>query len=369
MPTIQEKYQKIAELVIERNMNVKKGEQVMIHTWDHTLDAAGEFLYAVRCKGANPMIRLIIEDHEFRSLRELDAKALRTKNMLAKALATAENVDIFFAGPKDPTLYQKVPYEKIHAMQEDMLSKEIEAIHKRRKVRSAFVNIGQVSNERARAYGLDFEPWRDAMLNALMTNPDTMSKIARPLTSALKSGRKGEFISSDGSVLRFKLAGRAPVLDDGVLRPEDIRRGDNFVHLPSGVVFSAPLEGSAEGRIAYDLPQPSRGRWVRGIWAEVKKGLLTGFGASENEEELKGSIGEIKKKISLGYLTIGVNPEAKPFFIDNQMAPGVIGIHFGDNTTFGGKIKTSQYRFGGFSEKATLSVDGKTLVDKGKIVA
>ena len=134
------------------------------------------------------------------------------------------------------------------------------------------------------------------------------------------------------------------------------------------MVFIAPLEGTADGRISYDMPQASRGRWIRGVWVETKDGLLARFGASENEQELKESIGTKNKKMGLGYLTIGVNPEALPTFLDHQMAKGIVGVHFGNNETFGGKIKGADYWFGGFSRHATLEVDGRRLVDKGRII-
>jgi hypothetical protein len=49
------------------------------------------------------------------------------------------------------------------------------------------------------------------------------------------------------------------------------------------------------------------------------------------------------------------------------MAPGVVGVHFGANKGFGGKIAKADSFLGGFSQFATLKVDGKAIVKKGKI--
>jgi leucyl aminopeptidase (aminopeptidase T) len=366
--SLSKKYAKIAQLVVEQNLNIKKGEQVMIYTWGHTLEAVGELCFAIQKKGANPFVQLTIEDQYFRAFAELDLKVLKVKDKFGKAAAEVEDVIIFLSGPKDPTNFQKVPYEKMHAVWDQAERKEIEKIHEKRKVRFAFLNIGQATKERAKSYGIPFQPWHDGMLSALTTNPKTLAKAAKPLISALKMGKKATVTSHDGSVLELKLAGRAPVLDDGVLRPKDIVAGDTFVHLPSGVVFCAPLEWKAKGRISYDLPIASRAIWIRNPWIDVDKGQLKKFGAKVNQKEFKSSVGPIEgKKVGLGYITVGVNPAAKPFFLDNQMAPGVVGVHFGNNDTFGGKLKEGQHYVGGFSAKATLEVDGKAIVKKGKI--
>ena len=368
--SLKEKYGRIAKLVIERNLIVKKGDQVVIRTWDHTLDAAGELYYAARSRGANPNILLTAEDQYFRVLRELEPKALKVKNTLMLGIASHANVDIFLSGPRDPIKFQAVPYDKIRAAYDEETDKELEKIAKRRKVRSAFLNIGQATPERAKAYGIDYEPWRNAMLDALMVDPVEFAKKARPIMAIIKKGKELKIKSRNGSKLTVKLAMRDPVLDDGVLRPADVNKGDTFVHLPSGVVFFAPLEGSAEGKLLYDMPTASRGRLVRNIRLDIERGKVVGIDAKENKDELMASIGGEKelKKLELGYITIGVNPAAKPWFLDHQMAPGVVGVHFGANKGFGGKITKADSFMGGFSQYATLEVDGKPIVKKGKIV-
>ena len=363
------KYRRIAQLVVEQNLRIKKGEQVNIVTWGHTLDAAGEVAHAVQKKGANPFVQVKIEDQWFRSMAELDIKELKVKDRFDLATAGVEDVVIFLSGPKDPVRFQKVSYEKMHAMWDPELRKEIDAVHKKRKTRFAFLNIGQATQERARSYGISYQGWHDGMLDALMTDPKVMARTARPIIAALKKGKTATVTSQDGSLLELELDGREPVLDDGVLRPKDIEAGDTFVHLPSGVVFCAPLEWKAKGRIVYDLGIPSRAKWIRKPWVEVEKGRVKKYGAEENQNEFKSSVGPIDKdkNIGLGYITIGVNPAAKPTFIDNQMAPGVIGVHFGNNDTFGGTIKNAQHFVGGFAAKATLEIDGKPVVEKGKL--
>jgi len=368
--TLQEQYAKIAENVVGKSLGVKPGEQVRIWTWDHSLDVAGEFFHAVRKRGANPVIQVNLADQYYRGLRELDVRTLKaSKDRFNRAFANAEDVEISFAGPRDPGVFKDIPYDKMRADWDQKENRAVENITKRRQVRRTYLSFTQATPERARAYGLDLHEWQESALGALTATPEEFARAAKPLQEALRRGKKGVLRSADGSELRFDLAGRKAVLDDGVLRKQDVERGDAFVHLPAGTMFFAPKEGSFEGRISHDLPQASRARWIKGVWSDVDGGKVTRFGAKELEDELRASI-EPKdlKRLRVSYLSVGVNPLAHAGFLDNQMASGVIGVHCGDNDTFGGRIKGTDTNFGGFSARATFEVDGRTLVGEGRIL-
>jgi aminopeptidase len=368
--TTQEQHARIAENVLGRSLGVKRGEQVSIRTWDHSLDVAGEFYHEARRRGARALIEVIPAEPYYRSLRELDTKTLKQKQKFGRALAQVADVQVSFAGPRDPEYFRDIPYDKMRADWDQKEAKEIEQVTKRRKVRSTYLSFTQATPERARSYGLDIHGWRESALGALLSAPEEFARAAKPLQERIGKGKEGRIVSGDGSTLTFRLARRPAVLDDGVLRKEDVKRGDSFVHLPAGTVFFAPLEGSFDGRVAHDLPQASRGRWIRGVWFDVKRSKVSAFGAAQLEDELRTQI-EAKDvpRLRTTYISVGVNPNAHSGFLDNQMAAGVIGVHGGDNHTFGGKVKDSDASLGGFSARATLEIDGTTLVDKGRLVA
>jgi leucyl aminopeptidase (aminopeptidase T) len=368
---LQEQYAKIAENVVGRSLGVKRGEQVQISTWDHALDVAGEFHHAIRRRGAFPQIHVQLAGPYYRAIREFDVQTLKAgKDRLGRALAKAQDVFISFAGPRDPAVFKDLPYDKMRAAWDEKESKQVDQIAKRRRVRSTFLTFTQATPERASAYGLDFHAWQESALGAMATTPEEMAREAKPLQEALRKGKSGKLTFDDGSAIEFKLAGRRAILDDGVLRKQDVKRGDTFVHLPAGTVFFAPREGSFEGRASFDLPQASRGRWIRGIWADARRGKVQAFGAKELEDELRSSMDPKEfKMLEFSYISVGVNQNARPGFLDNQMASGVVGVHCGDNDTFGGRIKGTNTQFGGFSARATLVVDGKPLVDRGRLAA
>ena len=77
---------------------------------------------------------------------------------------------------------------------------------------------------------------------------ETQARLIERLVSASEL-----HIEAEGTDLRLSVAGRTWVNSDG-------RR-----NMPSGEVFTGPLEDSAEGRIRYTIPSSPRGVAVEGI--------------------------------------------------------------------------------------------------------
>lgn len=59
-------------------LNVKEGEKVWIHGWDHTIDLASEIAFACKQKGAQPFVTIRTEDCWIRSLRKISKDLLET---------------------------------------------------------------------------------------------------------------------------------------------------------------------------------------------------------------------------------------------------------------------------------------------------
>ena len=60
--------------VVEVCLNVRKGENIWIHSWDHTIDLACEIAFACQQHGAHPFITIIAENYWMRSLLETPKK-------------------------------------------------------------------------------------------------------------------------------------------------------------------------------------------------------------------------------------------------------------------------------------------------------
>ena len=102
-------------------------------------------------------------------------------------------------------------------------------------------------------------------------------------------------IEADGTDLTLRVDGRTWVNSDG-------RR-----NMPSGEVFTGPLEDSAEGRIRFTIPSSPRGVEVAGIELEFREGRVVSARADRGEDYLLATLDTDPGARSLGELGIGTN--------------------------------------------------------------
>jgi aminopeptidase len=102
-------------------------------------------------------------------------------------------------------------------------------------------------------------------------------------------------IEADGTDLRLSVAGRTWVNSDG-------RR-----NMPSGEVFTGPVEDSAEGRIRFTIPSSPRGVEVSGVELELRAGRVVAARADRGQEYLLATLDTDPGARLLGEIGIGTN--------------------------------------------------------------
>jgi aminopeptidase len=108
--------------------------------------------------------------------------------------------------------------------------------------------------------------------------------------------RAGELrIEAEGTDLRVRVDGRTWINSDG-------RR-----NMPSGEVFTGPLEDSAEGRIRFTIPSSPRGVEVAGIELVFRAGAVGDARAERGHEYLLATLDTDPGARRLGEIGIGTN--------------------------------------------------------------
>lgn len=79
------------------------------------------------------------------------------------------------------------------------------------------------------------------------------------------------------------------------------------VNLPSGEIYTSPVEDSAEGWVQFTFPAIRQGREVEGVRLEFEKGRVVKASAAKNEEYLLQMLGVDEGARYLGELGIGTN--------------------------------------------------------------
>jgi aminopeptidase len=102
-------------------------------------------------------------------------------------------------------------------------------------------------------------------------------------------------IEADGTDLRLRVAGRTWVNSDG-------KR-----NMPSGEVFTGPVETSATGRIRFSVPSSPAGVDVDGVELEFRDGEVVAAGAERGEDYLQRALATDDGARRLGEIGIGTN--------------------------------------------------------------
>ena len=102
-------------------------------------------------------------------------------------------------------------------------------------------------------------------------------------------------IEAEGTDLRLSVAGRTWVNSDG-------RR-----NMPSGEIFTGPVEDSAEGRIRFTIPSSPRGVEVAGIELELRAGRVVEARAERGHDYLLATLDTDPGARRLGEVGIGTN--------------------------------------------------------------
>jgi aminopeptidase len=102
-------------------------------------------------------------------------------------------------------------------------------------------------------------------------------------------------IETERTDLVLSVAGRTWVNSDG-------RR-----NMPSGEVFTSPVETSANGRIFFDIPSSPSGLHVSGVELEFRDGVVVAARAEQGDEHLQRALATDDGARRLGELGIGTN--------------------------------------------------------------
>ena len=166
-------------------------------------------------------------------------------------------------------------------------------------------------------------------------------------------------IVGPGTDLRMRIGGRTFINSPGVH------------NMPSGEVFTGPVEDSVEGEITYDFPVVNQGREIDGIRLVFRKGEVVEAQARKNEAYLLQMLEMDPGARRVGELGIGTNFRIQRF-IKNILFDEKIGgtVHVALGVSYpetGGKNKSSLHwdMIKDLRQGGALYIDGKCIQEDG----
>jgi leucyl aminopeptidase (aminopeptidase T) len=362
-----------ARTAVEVSLNARPGENVLIHGWEHTLDLMSKLAWHCRRRGCNVMLSIQPEDLWFKSIMTSPLNLLENPSDQLVAALKKSQAYIFTLGPKKPIPWKKIPENRRGAVSiwldrrydHSRYAAKWATVAKKYRVRMLAIEATLATPERARALGLNFKELKEVMLAGCTVNWKAVSKRAERLVRLLSAQETVHLTTPAGTKLDFRLDRRKVEYSDGLTNEEKTK--DGFVtFLPSGGIEVSIDEESAEGRIVYDLPIRPPGRTVRNLKLDIHSGRVTEFDAEEGKDAFEEYLSNDGDSAKLGFFSLGLNPNLRFGFTQDDKVLGGVTLGLGDNKEKGGKNRADGNAWWGVISQADLIIGETKVLHHGR---
>lgn len=355
---------RLARLVLDQCLSVRRGETVTIETWDHALSWARAFVLEARRRGCEPT--LVVEDEEafFRSLAQPGA---RTVPSAPAAFAEASDAYVYFPGPEQFPRLLGLSTEEIDAV----VGRHGPAwwrAARRAGLRAARVAVATATPTAAARFGVDRVAWERELVEGSLVSPDRLARAAGRLARRLHRARQVRLRHPNGTDLTVELLRAPPVTEDGRVDRADRRAGRLWTQIPTGVVAVPLSPGGAEG--VWESNRPTYDRFsdppvALGARLTFRRGRLSEYsfdrgGAAFARTYARGGRGRELP----GALTFGVNPAVDRAPEVAEVAAGTVGLLLGGNRPLGGR-NPSRFTYLTLLAGARVDLDGEPFLEDG----
>lgn len=277
-----------AKILVDYSCEVKKGDHVVIVVEDHAQDLAREIVKEVAQRGGTSVViqrspeteRAFLDvvpdeyvdnfpDHLFAMIKETD--------VYIKIQSTGNTRALGHAAPEKLVRYQRMQ----KPMKKEILTKRW---------------CGTLFPTRALAQeaGMSLEEYKDFVYGATIRNWEKEAEIMYKVKDVIDAGKTVK-IEGENTDLTMSIDGRVAVASIGKH------------NMPSGEVFTAPVDDSTEGHIYFDIPLVYMGSLIENVELDFENGIIVDSAASKNEKLLKQLIETDEGSDKLGELGIGTN--------------------------------------------------------------
>jgi len=359
----------VARALVGGALGVRRGEHLVVVSWNHTLPWATACVAEARRVGARPL--LILEDESaFWHSVDTAAPSHRWSGLARPARAALRDADalVYFPGPADrPRLHALPPH-----LLAPFLGTDDEWLASARSARLRAVRclLGYASEAQAEHWGVPGAMWRSQLIRGI-TEVDygALRRDGRRAARLLRTGRELRLTAANGTDLRLRLRGRVPWVDDGSVDAEDLKRGRVMSAAPAGSVVVAIDEGSAEGVVIANRPSfLSPGRVEGGQW-EVQAGRLRNYWYTDGGDSFESEFARAPRgRETVSLFALGLNGALAPGVpqAEDEEA-GTVTLAVGGNTLYGGRNRCRFLSWITIGE-ATVAVDSAPLCDRGKVL-
>lgn len=359
-----ESIEEVSEKVIRDCLRLDEGDQLVIGAYNLTQSEL-EFLSILgkECNkiGAVPAIVVRPDSYVKKSVKEVKKEYLM--NEPSHLVELFRNSDAHLGltiwagkgGVEVDTDKKRAFDTRMQKIREPIVENELKTI-----------NLYIPSRSFARESDHSYEELLGMMLKAINIDYQELSKRSELIKDKLEKGDTIKIVTSKGTDISFEIDERKVGIEDGRLTEEKLEEGTHFGELPTGEVFTTPIEDSVEGTAFFEKPTESDE--LRGLKLKFEDGKITEYEVKEGkiffEDKVENATGDKKK---IGEFAIGTNPNVEfDFPILKEKARGTIHLALGNNTHLGGENESSLH-WDLVMNEPTVYVDDEMLLEEGEL--
>jgi len=292
---------KLADILVNYSIKVKPGDWVFVTATVNSIPLYNEVLRHVYKAGGKPNGILGSDESQEIMFKEASDEQLQWVSPVVRMVYEDADALISLGAPSNTRALNNVDPKK-----QQLLSASRRDLMETYMKRSASGELRWViTNFPCQAYAQDADmslsEYEDFVYKATFADQDDpvgawqkVHDTQEKLVEWLK-GKKEVVVRSPNADLTLSIEGRPFINSDG----------EN--NMPSGEIFTSPIEDSVNGWVQYTYPAIHMGREVEGIRLEFKDGKVVKATAEKNEEFLISQLDTDEGARYLGEFAIGTN--------------------------------------------------------------
>ena len=295
-------YEKLAKLVVNYSIKVKKGDKIFITGPALTKDLFQALYVEIIKSGGHPLLNPNIEGIGELKYKYASEEQLEYIDPIIKQVFKEFDSYVVIAGDYNPRKLSLIDPQLITKAQGSQDNREMWEILMGRigKKELKYLAIPFPCNSLAQEANMDLFSYFDFIEKALLLDKED------PLKEWLEIGKKQEKVCNIlNKVDNIQVIGEDTDLTLSVKERKWINCSGQM-NLPDGEVFTGPIEDSANGYIRFTYPGIYSGKEVENIYLEFKDGKVVKDTADKGEELLQ-EILKIENADKLGEFAIGTN--------------------------------------------------------------
>lgn len=357
---------KLADILVNYSIKVKPGDWVIVNGSAIALPLIKEVYEKVIKAGGNPNVLLVDDTMQETKFRHANEDQLKWISPISRLVNEKAGAMIHIGAPSNTRALSGIEPKK-----QQISAAAHQEITQIFRERSASKDLRWViTNYPCPAYAqeadMSLSDYEDFVYSATFADQNDPVRAWQKIHDEQQKvvdwlfGKKHVEVKGPNADLGLSIEGRVFI------------NGDGEKNMPSGEIFTSPVEDSANGWIKFTYPAITKGREVDGIELEFKDGKVVSAKAEKNEEFLITMLDTDEGARYLGEFAIGTNRGIQKFtksILFDEKLGGTMHLALGFGFLEAGSKNQSAIHWDmicDMREDSEIQVDGEALYKNGE---